>query len=105
MDVDSVSIVAFSDPNDLLSWGLRDSKVRIKDATLIDIWVSNARTWVGAVENAADGARRLCDQSGGRALDRVRVASRPGRGAVSDAEALSSHLTINGLAAELRKSG
>lgn len=46
-----IVIVAFSDPNDLLSWGLHDSAVQVEGAKTIDVWVSNAATWFGALEN------------------------------------------------------
>jgi len=46
-----IVVVAFSDPNDLLSWGLNDSAVRLERAQTVDVWVSNARSWFGVAEN------------------------------------------------------
>ena len=46
-----IVVVAFSDPNDLLSWGLNDSAVRLEGANVVDAWVSNAGSWLGVAEN------------------------------------------------------
>jgi hypothetical protein len=46
-----IVVVAFSDPNDLLSWGLHDSAVQLEGAKTVDVWVSNASSWFGGAEN------------------------------------------------------
>jgi hypothetical protein len=46
-----IVVVAFSDPNDLLSWGLRDSAVQFEEAKTVGVWVSNAISWFGVAEN------------------------------------------------------
>jgi hypothetical protein len=46
-----IVVVAFSDPNDLLSWGLNDSAVRLEGAKVVDAWVSNEGSWLGVAEN------------------------------------------------------
>ena len=40
-------LVAFSDPNDVLTWGLNGSGVKFSDTDIIDVWVSNATSWFG----------------------------------------------------------
>jgi len=48
----SMQVVAFSDPNDLLSYGLRGSgHEENENYMIIDVFVSNAPTWFGLVEN------------------------------------------------------
>jgi hypothetical protein len=44
------TVVAFSDPNDLLSYRLLPTIVNLARATLINVIVSNARTWLGFLE-------------------------------------------------------
>ncbi len=47
-----MQVVAFSDPNDLLSYGLRGSgHEENENYRIIDVFVSNAPTWFGLVEN------------------------------------------------------
>lgn len=50
-----IVVVAFNDPNDLLSWGLHDSAVQFEGAKTVDVWVSNAPTWFGFLENPLVG--------------------------------------------------
>lgn len=45
-DAEPIRLIAFSDPNDLLSYGLRDP-----NADTINITVSNTYTWFGQLEN------------------------------------------------------
>jgi hypothetical protein len=50
-DQPPLKLVAFSDPNDLLSWGLRGAAAEVGGVPVVDVWVSNAPTVLGAVEN------------------------------------------------------
>jgi hypothetical protein len=48
----TMQVVAFSDPNDLLSYGLQGSvNGQSENYKVIDVFVSNASTWFGLVEN------------------------------------------------------
>lgn len=47
-----MQVVAFSDPNDLLSYGLHESGFEeTANYKIIDVFVSNAPTWFGLIEN------------------------------------------------------
>jgi hypothetical protein len=46
-----LSVVAFSDPNDLLSYRLLPARYAAADVAVTDVLVSNARTWLGSIEN------------------------------------------------------
>jgi hypothetical protein len=49
---ETLQVAAFSDPNDLLSYPLTDSAIAgRKSYKLVDVIVSNDRTWLGALEN------------------------------------------------------
>lgn len=44
-------MVAFTDPNDLLSYRLLPARYAAPDVAVADVLVSNARTWLGLIEN------------------------------------------------------
>lgn len=46
-----LNLVAFSDPNDVLSYQLLPARYAAPDVAVADVLVSNARTWFGLVEN------------------------------------------------------
>jgi hypothetical protein len=46
-----LAVVAFTDPNDLLSYRLLPARYAAPDVAVADVLVSNARTWLGLVEN------------------------------------------------------
>jgi hypothetical protein len=51
-----LAVIAFTDPNDLLSYRLLPARyaapdMRDPDVTVADVLVSNARTWLGLIEN------------------------------------------------------
>ncbi len=51
-----LAVVAFTDPNDLLSYRLLPARyaapdMRVGDVAVADVLVSNARTWLGLIEN------------------------------------------------------
>lgn len=46
-----LALVAFSDPNDLLSYRLLPARYAAANVTVTDVLVSNARTWLGLLEN------------------------------------------------------
>lgn len=46
-----LAVVAFSDPNDLLSYRLLPARYAADDVAVADVLVSNARTWLGLIEN------------------------------------------------------
>ena len=46
-----LAVVAFTDPNDLLSYRLLPARYAAPDVAVADILVSNERTWLGWIEN------------------------------------------------------
>jgi hypothetical protein len=46
-----LAVVAFTDPNDLLSYRLLPSRYQAPDVAVADVLVSNARTWLGLLED------------------------------------------------------
>jgi hypothetical protein len=46
-----LAIVAFTDPNDLLSYRLLPARYTAPDVAVADVLVSNDRTWLGLIEN------------------------------------------------------
>lgn len=46
-----LAVVAFTDPNDLLSYRLLPARYAASDVAVADVLVSNARTWLGLLEN------------------------------------------------------
>jgi hypothetical protein len=46
-----LAVVAFTDPNDLLSYRLLPARYAAQDVAVADVLVSNARTWLGLIEN------------------------------------------------------
>jgi hypothetical protein len=46
-----LAIVAFTDPNDLLSYRLLPARYAALDVAVADVLVSNDRTWLGLIEN------------------------------------------------------
>jgi hypothetical protein len=46
-----LAIVAFTDPNDLLSYRLQPSRYSAVDVVVADVLVSNSRTWISMFEN------------------------------------------------------
>jgi len=46
-----LAVVAFTDPNDLLSYRLLPARYAAPDVAVADVLVSNARTWLGLLEN------------------------------------------------------
>ena len=46
-----LALVAFTDPNDLLSYRLLPARYAAPDVAVADVLVSNARTWLGLIEN------------------------------------------------------
>jgi hypothetical protein len=46
-----LGVVAFTDPNDLLSYRLLPARYAAPDVAVADVLVSNARTWLGLIEN------------------------------------------------------
>jgi hypothetical protein len=49
--VASLAVVAFTDPNDLLSYRLLPARYAAPDVAVADVLASNARTWLGLIEN------------------------------------------------------
>jgi len=49
--VSRLGVVAFTDPNDLLSYRLLPARYTAPDVAVADVMVSNARTWFGLIEN------------------------------------------------------
>lgn len=47
----NLTLVAFTDPNDLLSYRLLPARYAAPDVAVADVLVSNARTWLGLIEN------------------------------------------------------
>lgn len=56
-----LTLVAFTDPNDLLSYTLQKEKYERKGVVVHNVLVSNARTWFGAFENPLDAHVRYLD--------------------------------------------
>jgi len=46
-----LAVVAFTDPNDLLSYRLLPARYMAPDVAVADVLVSNDRTWLGLIEN------------------------------------------------------
>jgi hypothetical protein len=46
-----LAVVAFTDPNDLLSYRLLPARYAAPDVVVADVLVSNARSWLGLIEN------------------------------------------------------
>jgi hypothetical protein len=46
-----LAVVAFTDPNDLLSYRLLPARYAAQDVAVADVLVSNARNWLGLLEN------------------------------------------------------
>jgi len=46
-----LAVIAFTDPNDLLSYRLLPGRYAAPDVAVADVLVSNARTWLGLIEN------------------------------------------------------
>jgi hypothetical protein len=46
-----LALVAFTDPNDLLSYRLLPARYAAPEVAVADVLVSNARTWLGLIEN------------------------------------------------------
>ncbi|MFL6676573.1 MAG: hypothetical protein ACJ8LG_25195 [Massilia sp.] len=46
-----LAVVAFTDPNDLLSYRLLPTRYQAPDVAIADVLVSNARTWLGLLED------------------------------------------------------
>ena len=46
-----LAVIAFTDPNDLLSYRLLPARYAAPDVAVADVLVSNARTWLGVIEN------------------------------------------------------
>lgn len=46
-----LAVVAFTDPNDLLSYRLLPARYAAPDVAVADVLVSNDRTWLGLIEN------------------------------------------------------
>jgi hypothetical protein len=46
-----LAVVAFTDPNDLLTYRLLPARYAAPDVAVADVLVSNARTWLGLLEN------------------------------------------------------
>jgi hypothetical protein len=46
-----LAVVAFTDPNDLLSYRLLSARYAAPDVAVADVLVSNDRTWLGWIEN------------------------------------------------------
>lgn len=59
--VDGLTLVAFTDPNDLLSYTLQKEKYERPGVAVHNVLVSNARTWFGAFENPVDAHVRYLD--------------------------------------------
>jgi hypothetical protein len=57
----ALTLVAFTDPNDLLSYTLLKEKYERPGVAVHNVLVSNARTWFGAFENPADAHLRYLD--------------------------------------------
>jgi hypothetical protein len=49
--VSRLGVVAFTDPNDLLSYRLLPARYAAPDVAVADVLVSNARSWLGLLEN------------------------------------------------------
>ena len=49
--IGGLAVVAFTDPNDLLSYRLLPARYAAPDVAVADVLVSNARTWLGVIEN------------------------------------------------------
>lgn len=49
--VSKLAVVAFTDPNDLLSYRLLPSRYAAPDVLIADVLVSNAQTWLGLLED------------------------------------------------------
>lgn len=49
--ISRLAVVAFTDPNDLLSYRLLPARYAAPDVAVADVLVSNARTWLGLIEN------------------------------------------------------
>src|SRR5438067_11294750 len=49
--VSRLGVVAFTDPNDLLSYRLLPARYAAPDVAVADVLVSNARNWLGLLEN------------------------------------------------------
>lgn len=56
-----LTLVAFTDPNDLLSYTLQKEKYERPGVAVHNVLVSNARTWFGAFENPVDAHVRYLD--------------------------------------------
>jgi hypothetical protein len=46
-----LAVVAFTDPNDLLSYRLLPARYAAPDVAVADVLVSNDKTWLGLIEN------------------------------------------------------
>ncbi|KQW89278.1 hypothetical protein ASC94_22880 [Massilia sp. Root418] len=57
----NLTLVAFTDPNDLLSYTLQKERYERPGVVLHNVLVSNARTWFGAFENPVDAHVRYLD--------------------------------------------
>ena len=49
--ISRLSVVAFTDPNDLLSYRLLPARYAAPDVAVADVLVSNGRSWLGQLEN------------------------------------------------------
>jgi hypothetical protein len=49
--VQRLAVVAFTDPNDLLSYRLLPARYTAPDVAVADVLVSNDGTWLGLIEN------------------------------------------------------
>ncbi|CAN7575907.1 hypothetical protein LJR289_004128 [Pseudoduganella sp. LjRoot289] len=56
-----LTLVAFTDPNDLLSYTLQKERYERPGVTVHNVLVSNAHTWFGALENPLDAHMRYLD--------------------------------------------
>ena len=64
-----LTLVAFTDPNDLLSYTLQKEKYERPGVAVHNVLVSNARTWFGAFENPIDAhVRYLANPDVGRLI-------------------------------------
>ena len=50
-DLRAWRVVAFTDPNDLLSYRLLPARYAAPDVAVADVLVSNAGSWLGMIEN------------------------------------------------------
>ena len=50
-----LAVIAFTDPNDLLSYRLLPARYAAPDVAVADVLVSNARTWLGLIEDPVAG--------------------------------------------------